>query len=741
MGISELACRGRQEAWKWLERMGVAGRTNGRVDTIFANLTPTSSLDDINCRVREGHLSDASRMLLDYFRGIGPRRFFEGAMNVKTLTLLKAQMPGTCERASATAVSICQKHFDLLGYRELFYGDPVEWHLDPISGRRAPCVHWSRLDPLDPAAVGDSKIIWELNRHQWLVHLGQAYLLTGDERYAESFAGHVRDWVRANPPGMGINWASSLEVALRLISWCWALFLFRDSQALSAELFISMLEGIRVHASHVERYLSYYFSPNTHLTGEALGLYYAGVVFPELRDAGRWRALGERILVEQSERQVFPDGVYFEQSTCYQRYTVETYLHFLILAQRNGVAIPDSVGERIQQMLDFLLAIRRPDGSIPQIGDSDGGWLLPLATRAPDDFRGIFSTAGAFFNRPDYSWAAGGLAPETLWLLGPSGQEIFDALCPAPPAIAPSRLFAEGGYAVMRSGWDPHAHYLIFDVGPLGCSVSGGHGHSDLLSIQCSVFGKPILVDPGTYCYTAEPEWRDFFRGTAAHSTVTVDDVMQAIPAGPFNWRERPRARLRRWLTTDSFDLVDADHDAYLCLSDPVVHRRRVAFIKPRYWVLLDDLEGAAEHRVELRFQFSSVEITVDETLWARAHGPGGCGLLIRAFATVPLEANVLQGHLAPIRGWNSPDYGQRLPSPVLTYSTLAQLPLRIVTVLLPTKNVSASPPKVSALVDRGPGPLDLVFGDGEEIIRFDDRDVFLETGNAQCAELSASSS
>src|SRR5206468_1128887 len=108
----------------------------------------------------------------------------------------------------------------------------------------------------------------------------------------------------------------------------------------SKELFDEMLGGIRVHASRVEKYLSYYFAQNTHLTGEALALFYAGTVFPELRSARRWRALGARILMEQLERQVLPDGVYFEQSTCYQRYTVETYLHFMILAARNGVAIP-----------------------------------------------------------------------------------------------------------------------------------------------------------------------------------------------------------------------------------------------------------------------------------------------------------------------------------------------------------------------------------------------------------------
>src|SRR5205807_6300058 len=143
------------------------------------------------------------------------------------------------------------------------------------------------------------------------------------------FAAFVRQWMDANPRGMGINWASSLEVALRLISWCWSLCLFRDSAALSQGLFAEMLGGIWAHAAHVQRYLSYYFSPNTHLTGESLGLFYAGVMLREHEDAARWRALGARILVEQSERQIDPDGVYFEHSTYYQRYTVEIYLHFL----------------------------------------------------------------------------------------------------------------------------------------------------------------------------------------------------------------------------------------------------------------------------------------------------------------------------------------------------------------------------------------------------------------------------
>lgn len=707
MGLDELGVRGRQQILKRLERIGVIRKLHSRSRAIF-NMP-------------------ASEMSLGRFQETAANRFFEGAVCLPAQAARLTRIPEACEQIVAAADEACHGRFNLLGYPGLFFGDPIDWHLDPVSGRRAPQIHWSRIDPLDPGLVGDSKVVWELNRHQWLVGLGQAYRLTGDERYGESFVGYIRQWMQANPPGIGINWASSLELALRLISWCWTLFLFRDARALSSEVFRETLVWIHAQAIHIERYLSLYSSPNTHLTGEALGLFYAGTLFPELRGAERWRALGAKILVEQSERQIHTDGVYFEQSTCYQRYTVEMYLHFLILAGRNGVVVPAVVGARVQQMLDFLLAVDRPDGSMPQIGDADGGTLLPLAHRPPDDFRGIFSTAAAFFKRADYAWAAGELAPETVWLLGTKALD-FAALSPEPPPDA-SRHFPQGGYAVMRSGWEPDAHQLIFDIGPLGCPVSSGHGHADLLGIQCAVFGEAWLVDPGTYCYTADKRWRNYFRSSAAHSTVTVDGVSQASPAGPFAWQRRPRAQLRRWRTTPFFDLADASHTSYRHLPDPVTHRRRVLFSKHGgYWIVVDDLYGRAAHRVDLRFQFAPMDVRLSAEGWVRARRPSGRELLVRAFAAESLDVDLAAGEVSPLRGWVSPVYGQRRPAPVLTYSTVTRLPLRVATVLLTVKGSSATLPTVTSVIHDG--RFDLVFEDTQETIHIKDRDIVIDQQN-----------
>jgi hypothetical protein len=728
MGIAEIAYRSRQEASKWLERVGINGTQKGSPHAALRTFVAAPAWREIQARARNGHRSAAAGLLRDRFLQSASRSFFAGAAGAETPALLKETMAGACEQTITAAEQICRGRFDLLGYRGLSFGAPIDWHLDPVSGRRSPLAHWSRLDPLDPAVVGDHKVIWELNRQQWLIHLGVAYRLTGERKYAAAFADYVGQWMRANPPGIGINWASSLEAALRIVSWSWALLLFRGSEELSQEFFAAMVAALARHAAHVEKYLSYYFAPNTHLTGEALGLFYAGVLFPELQPARRWRELGARILIEQSERQILPDGVYFEQSTCYQRYTAEIYLHFLILAARNGLAVPVEVPKRVARLIDFLLAVRRPDGSVPQIGDADGGCLAPLAIRPPDDLAGVFSLAAAYFARPDYAWAAGGPSPESVWLLGAQEAKSRRQLQPSPPPQI-SQVFSAGGYVVMRSGWTRDAHHLIFDVGPLSGPKSG-HGHADLLSIQCSVFGEPYLVDPGTYCYTPEPEWRDFFRGSAAHSTVTIDGLSQAIPTKSFTWKAHPRAQLTRWVATETYELAAAEHDAYRALPDPVTHRRRVVFVKPRYWVVVDDLLGGAEHRVELRFQFAPLKVAIEPADWVRARGLRGQALLIRPFATVPFAMNVLQGSVAPIAGWISPDYGRRLPAPVLVWSAATRLPLRVVTLLVPLEHPWAPCPDVSLLSNHQAGPIGLVFGQQRERIVVRENDVTVVQGD-----------
>jgi hypothetical protein len=353
--------------------------------------------------------------------------------------------------------------------------------------------------------------------------------------------------------------------------------------------------------------------------------------------------------------------------------------------------------------------------------------LLPLVGRQRGDSRGVFAVAAAVFDRPDFAWAAERATPEVLWLMGSAGLRVFDAVIPTPPSDGASRVFPSGGYGVMRSGWEPDAHQVIVDVGPLGCPTTSGHGHADLLSIQCAIFGEACLVDAGTYSYTAERPWREFFRSTAAHSTVRMDGQDQAQSAGPFRWHQRPRARLRTWQSDVDRDVLDADHDAYQHLADPVTCRRRVIFVKPDYWIVVDDLDGAASHQVEVGFQFApTMQVTVGPESWVRAQTPGGRVLWMLSLASSRVQTSLECGALDPIRGWASSDYGQRQPAPRLSYASHATLPWRALTLLLPDAEGLASPPVVTPVYDYQGRPTGLTFEHPRRSVRLDDRAVVI---------------
>lgn len=709
MPLREIAYRSRQEISKLLERRA-----------------PADIVSDPEAWL-EGHAPALARPQAaeHLIKVVFPLRFFEGASDLQVAATLATRFPDASQEIVAAADTLLDKRFDVLGYQHVWFGDPIDWHFDPVWKRRTPLAHWSRFDPLDHALVGDSKIVWELNRHQWLVRLAQAWRITGREKYAAACVDAIDAWRDANPPALGINWTSSLELSYRLISWCWTLALLRDAPVLSGRWIANVLVSIWQHADHIARHLSYYSSPNTHLTGEALGLVYAGLLFPEFHDAGHWQRVGTRVLTDECHTQIHPDGIHFEQSTCYQAYTIDIYLHLLLLARRNGLALSGEATRKVQQMIDFLVTVRRPDGTIPAIGDGDGGTLLPIVPRAANDSRGRIGVAAALFNRQDFAWATRDAPPELLWLMGTAGLEHFDTLTPAPPSHDPSRVFPSGGYAVMRSDWAPDAHHLIVDVGPLGCPTSSGHGHADLLGVQCAIFGEPCLVDAGTYSYTPEPAWRDFFRSTTAHSTVCVDGQSQAAPAGPFSWKTRPKVRLRSWHTDPHVDVLDAEHDAYRDLG--VTCRRRVIFVKPHYWLVVDDIEGSGLHQIDLTFQFApTMEVSLGPTGWAQAETAQGRTLWVMALASTPIGASTACGDTEPIRGWVSSDYGQRQPAPALVYSGVVPLPWRSITLLLPDASAAGSPPAVEAIHDDDGRPIGVDLGSSHRSAQFDEHGVIV---------------
>lgn len=632
-----IAGRARQILRARLERLGLDGARRR-----------ASSRDLLTTLASKGGPSTAEAALAAFRERLASSSLEAFRDPERTSNLLREGWPGGGAAARERAERASRGRFDLLGFTDLDFGVPIDWHLDPTSGRRAPLRHWSRVSYLDHGRVGDHKVIWELSRHRIFLDLGRAYWSSGEERWARDFASLVEDWMERNPPKLGINWASSLEVSFRAIAWCWALHFFGRSEALRPELYARMLAWLRVGGRHVERYVSTWFSPNTHLTGEALGLVYLGTLFPELPEAERWVRKGTAWLLDALDVQILDDGGYFEQSTWYHRYTADFYLHLWLLTELRGEVIGPRLRARLEAIVDHMAALVRPDGGSPLIGDDDGGRLIFLDERDPDDFRSPLLTAAVLFERPDWAGVGGPPSEELLWLLGPDGVARLNGLGAGSPDRS-SRGLADSGFFVMRSGRDRRADYAVVRCGPHG-ALSGGHAHADALSVELSVAGERLLVDPGTGSYMVA-DIREALRATAAHNTVTVDGASSCEPEGPFSWRTKTAARAEAWCARDWFGFVRGGHDGFARLRPGTRHERAVLWLAGGLWLLDDRVRhppgGIA---VEARFQFApGLDVAPDGEALA-VTDPGGEPLA----RMIPLA----EGGWRSVAGRVSPVYG-----------------------------------------------------------------------------------
>jgi len=686
LSLDELRVRSRQGAIKLRDRFRRVRAPEMSDEELAREFHPVwrdgtgeESADMLRCRMRA-----RSRLILP---SLGHRR--------KVVEMMNRRFPAERDTIIETAEAALQGKFSLLGHDMLSFGDPpyspIDWRLDPISGKRAPVSHWSKLSLLNPLGGGDPKVVWELNRHAHFVTLGQAYWLTNDNRFAAGFRDQVSAWIDANPVGMGINWASSLEVAFRSIAWLWAAQMLVDSGEVTADFFARLLKSLIEHGRHIETYLSYYFSPNTHLTGEALGLFYLGLALPEMVRAHGWRDLGLRILIEQAQKQARADGVYFEQSSYYHRYTADFYTHLFALTRANNVSLDraseTTLRQKLEALLDHLMWITRPDGTSPLFGDDDGGRLIKLTARAANDFRDTLAIGSVVLNRADWKYVAGDAPAEMLWLIGPEGVERYDRMRAEPPHEI-SREFKSGGYFVMRDGWRRDSSFVLIDCGPHGAETGCGHAHSDALSIEFASRGVTWIVDPGTYVYAADAKTRDEFRSTAAHNTVTVDDQPQSVASTPFSWRTSAECRLHGFIERGGATFFQGSHDGYERLKDPVKHTRSVLFVKPSihaclpdYLIVRDRFTANKRHRYAIRYHLAPGCEAKSGAGRVEARHKSGAELTIRVICESSVKAEIAArapAKAAPgapaevvakvAEGWVSTCYGQCAPAPVALF-------------------------------------------------------------------------
>ena len=680
-------------------RVGSAWRT--ATEGVAAIAPPRWNRRRLRNALASGVLTEDLRKLIDAERWIDVHRLLTQrivnraaryVLDPRAIATLRetalARWPDATRDATERAERMLDGRYDVFGYRGLTFRNldhSIDWHFDPVHRRRAPEAFWARVPYLD-SRVGDHKVIWELNRHQHWMRLGRAFLLTGEEKYREAILTELGSWLRSNPPLVGINWASMLEVGLRCMSWTWVLHCLiggerseTRGQEDTETWLVDILVGLNRQLTHVERHLSYYFSPNTHLTGEALALYVVGTALPEFADSTRWADTGRRILVAEIDRQILPDGGHVERSTHYQRYTLDFYL----LACLTARVVDDEesarlFGDAALRLAEFTRTIADDTGRLPLIGDDDGGMLWPLTGRRCNDVRDSLSLAAALFDRPDL--APWGLMEEALWVGGPAlcSEAPEDSLYKASAGgafrrpetkLLESRLLGETGYFVARNRRGDHA---VIDVGRHGY-MNGGHAHADALAITLSVAGRPVLIDTGTATYTVDPALRDRMRATVSHNTVTLDGRSQSIPAGPFHWQTQAHAQVHGWFRDAAFDWIEASHDGY----ESVRHRRTLMRTSDDGWLIADEIlnnkgheghKGHKGHKERVGRYKAATSWHFDPNWDVEAIAPGTLHLTHTDGTTLwllhdPGGLELLRGDERTGLGWCAPVYGTLIPT------------------------------------------------------------------------------
>jgi hypothetical protein len=505
----------------------------------------------------------------------------------------------------------------LLNLKDIKY-EPIDWQLDFKSGYRWDKNTWYGNINYGGIPGVDVKVPWELSRLQHLITLGQAYVISKNEKYALEYIYQIVDWVENNPPQMGVNWKCTMDTAIRAANWVLSLSFFKESEVLTEEFLFYFIKNIYIHGKHIIDNLEYETITSNHYLSNIAGLFFISGLLKDFKIGSKWRRFSISELKKEIEKQVYPDGVDFEASTCYHRLVLESLFYPILYMVKSSESFKksrnytaagiDIAGEeyikKLLKMFEFILYSLKPNKEMPQIGDNDNGRIFIFGIRKTLDMSYLLVLAAIFFNDPRFRIEEFGFCPEVLWVFGADGYGIWNKLKLNYLKNINSREFGNTGWYVLRK----NKNYMIVSAGPNGQNGNGGHAHNDKLSFEIFTHDMDIIIDPGAYLYTPLPEQRNRFRSTSYHNTISVDGREQndLLQENLFTLGDNSHAAVSSWKTSERYDFIEAHHHGYARMAEPVVHRRLIVFDKEEsFWVIKDILTGKGRHRFNIYFHFN----------------------------------------------------------------------------------------------------------------------------------------
>lgn len=601
-------------------------------------------------------------------RRYGRRRELDLTLRLPSLPLLPAsELPEAlatdAKRIRTEADAIVEHRFDLLGSGPTDLGAEIDWQRDFRSGYR-----WQQLDSRRIAVVrldgsGDPKLPWELSRCHQLLTLARAAVLFREERYAAELESQLESWLTANPPGVGINWTSSLELAIRSLNWIWALATVEQLRPLRDDLrrrvVLSLDQHGRQLAANIEG------APHlrdNHFVGCMLGLLAIGSACPDTARARRWVSVGARGLERELAHDVLRDGVWPEASLSYHGLVLEIFLLGRRLAQFAGKPFSAESDEQLRRMLEVVRALRHPNGRIPLFGDGDSGRVLPGGFDRPPDLDNLLWLGAAELGleaplaadpHPELAWTLG----LESWLEARRGSSRSSRLG--------SHAFPVGGlYALASGDWHAAVH-----CGPSGLRGRRAHAHNDALSFELSLAGVPVIVDSGTYSYSGDPRARNRFRAAAAHNVIVLDgeEPSPIDPARLFELAPTAGCELEQWSESpERAELTVLARD-YSRLPQPLLVRRRFTLTDRAGLSVEDELLGKGTHDA-----VSYLHLTPGAEVQLR----GSVAEVVLARVRLRIAFSGFD-EIALVAGEVSDRYGVRASAPVLEAPARVQLPAR----------------------------------------------------------------
>lgn len=455
---------------------------------------------------------------------------------------------------------------------QMSYGMPINWQLNPISGKACDNTSkWYCIPDFDKDR-GDIKAVWEISRFSHFITLARAYLVSENKKYYDAFSRQLAAWLKENPYSFGANFKCGQECALRMMNAILAYNVFYTKGLTNKDDEQNLLELIR---RCYKKILSNFFYAhkcikNNHTISELVGMIIgAWCSFDEKRLKKAYKMLDTVIDDQFSE-----DGGYTQYSFNYQRLVLQVLEYALFISDKTEISLSEHSLEKIKNSVLLLYQCQDQSGDVPNYGFNDGALVFPVSASEYRDFRPVL---GALYSRlfGKRLYSAGEYDEEAIWFgILPNTLSNADE-----PRIA--MAFSEAGLFTLRE-----KHFWLMCV--LN-DYKKRPAHMDQLHIDLWVDGVNALCDCGTYSY-ADPVG-EALALTEAHNTAKIENIEQMTKNGAFLVYDRTK-RLAHNLSKDFFSGKMQSKQGY-------IHERRIETRKNGIDIY-DVLTAKAERRFDL---------------------------------------------------------------------------------------------------------------------------------------------